>query len=282
MRKTRILTGTTPRASNPGAGNGRWAARIAWTVLVAAGAAVAIRLRRTSKKRVSAGNPEQLTALGPDSVAVAAHELGAVAAAIHRWIDALETGMLGTQGETEAFASLRAETNLLFSLASELQRASASGRGDLATKLRPVPLAPLLDDARAFAEILPGGHPVLVSYDAHHTVLADPARIPRVLHNLLDNAAKYSPDGSPIELRVAPGKGLVRVEVVDRGGGIGPEELERLFGREPSVPGREVPSAGLGLYLSRMILRSLGSELYVESTPGVGSVFGFDLEVVPK
>ena len=111
-------------------------------------------------------------------------------------------------------------------------------------------------------------------------MLADPERIGQVLRNLLSNAAKYSPEGTPIELRVIDKKGRVRLEVADRGPGIHPDDVTRIFekfgrGRED----RKTPGVGLGLYLSRRIVRGHGSELTVEARPGGGSVFGFDLAV---
>jgi signal transduction histidine kinase len=53
------------------------------------------------------------------------------------------------------------------------------------------------------------------------------------------------------------------------------------FGRGRDQAGTRVPGVGLGLYLSRRIVRSHGSDLVVVSTPGIGSTFGFDLDIVP-
>jgi signal transduction histidine kinase len=113
-------------------------------------------------------------------------------------------------------------------------------------------------------------------------VVADPYRIGQVLRNLLANAAKYSPEGVPIELRTAPGAapGHVRIEVADRGAGIHPEDAARIFekfGRGRDGDGKKVAGTGLGLYLSRRILQSHGSELTLDPEPGGGSVFGFEL-----
>jgi signal transduction histidine kinase len=112
-------------------------------------------------------------------------------------------------------------------------------------------------------------------------VLADPERIGQVLRNLLSNAAKYSPEGTPIELRLLGKKGGVGLEVADRGPGIHPDDAARIFekfgrGRE----GRQTPGVGLGLYLSRRIVRGHGSELSVRTRLGEGSAFGFELAVV--
>jgi signal transduction histidine kinase len=109
-------------------------------------------------------------------------------------------------------------------------------------------------------------------------------RIGQVVRNLLTNAAKYSPAGTPITLRTTRRGDRVRIEVVDRGGGIHPDDLHRVFekfGRGRDVTGDKTAGVGLGLYLSRRIVRAHGSDLKVDSTPGTGCVFSFELEVVP-
>ena len=85
------------------------------------------------------------------------------------------------------------------------------------------------------------------------------------------------------EIRASREGGWIRIEVADRGPGIHPNDLTRIFekfGRGRDEQGRKVSGVGLGLYLSRRIVRSHGSELRVRTQPGAGSVFGFDLEVV--
>ena len=114
-------------------------------------------------------------------------------------------------------------------------------------------------------------------------VLADPGRIGQVLRNLLSNAAKYSPPGAPIALRARRVGERVRVEVEDRGPGIASDDLARVFekfGRGGEAAGGSAAGLGLGLYLSRRIVRAHGGDLLVESTPGQGSVFASELEVV--
>ena len=101
------------------------------------------------------------------------------------------------------------------------------------------------------------------------------------MRNLLTNAAKHTPAGTPIELRARCIGTAVRFEVTDRGPGIHPDELERVFekfGRGRDAQGRKVPGVGLGLYLSRRIVRAHGGELTVSSAVGEGTVFAFELE----
>ncbi len=171
-----------------------------------------------------------------------------------------------------------------------MRTAAAVERDDFEVEPEPLPLKAVLTDAKAFADSLPGDHPVRVvsngAFEAQTRVLADPKRVGQVLRNLLSNAAKYSPEGEPIELRArSDGPGRVRIEVADHGSGIHPGDLPFIFekfGRGRDAQGKQVPGAGLGLYLSRRIVRAHGGELTVETRPGEGSVFGFDLVSAPR
>jgi signal transduction histidine kinase len=105
-------------------------------------------------------------------------------------------------------------------------------------------------------------------------VRGDPGRIGRILDNLLDNAAKYSPAGAPIYvwLHVVGTEAQIRVE--DRGVGIPADARDRLF--TPyfrSSRTREVPGTGLGLHISRRVALDLGGRLWLEDSTDVGSVF---------
>jgi len=152
-----------------------------------------------------------------------------------------------------------------------------------AVRPRPASLDDLLLDAAAINRTLPGEHPLLTTIAAQGRVLADPERIGQVLRNLLGNAAKYTPPGTPIELRAQPAGDRVRVEVADRGPGVRPDDAERIFekfGRAREHHEGHIPGVGLGLYLSRRIVRAHGSDLAVSPTPGGGATFGFELERV--
>jgi signal transduction histidine kinase len=105
-------------------------------------------------------------------------------------------------------------------------------------------------------------------------VRGDPGRIGRILDNLLDNAAKYSPAGAPIHvsLRVVGTEAHVRVE--DRGVGVPADAQDRLF--TPyfrSSRTRDVPGTGLGLHISRRVAQDHGGRLWLEDSTDTGSVF---------
>jgi len=261
---------------------------LAFAVVVAIGGISELRRVASERARLLATERErarrlaELNALRSDFSAMVAHELETPIAAVRKLNE-----MLSVEGEdpgVRAYATSATEGELdaLTNLVSDVRAVAAVEREDFEVEARRLPLQKLLTDAEAYARTLPAEHPFRRIREgdlrAGESVLADPERIGQVLRNLLSNAAKYSPEGTPIELRVIGKKGRVRLEVADRGPGIHPDDVSRIFekfgrGRE----GHKMPGVGLGLYLSRRIVRGHGSELTVRTRPGGGSVFGFEL-----
>jgi two-component system sensor histidine kinase KdpD len=102
--------------------------------------------------------------------------------------------------------------------------------------------------------------------------------IVQVLVNLLDNAIKYSPPSSPIELQVSQSQDIVQVEVCDRGSGIPPEDLERVFEKFYRVhqPGN-VTGTGLGLSICRGIIEAHGGHIWARNRFDGGACIRFTL-----
>jgi two-component system sensor histidine kinase KdpD len=106
----------------------------------------------------------------------------------------------------------------------------------------------------------------------------DDLLIQQVLVNLLENAAKYAPAGTPIEVRASTHDGFLAVEVADRGPGLPPADVERVFEkfyRTGDSTGR--PGAGLGLAICRGIVELHGGEIHAENRAEGGALFRFTL-----
>ncbi|HYT52880.1 MAG TPA: ATP-binding protein [Gaiellaceae bacterium] len=110
-------------------------------------------------------------------------------------------------------------------------------------------------------------------------VAADPDKLRQVLVNLIENAVKYSDEGR-IEVRVEPQNGTMRFSVRDEGLGIPLEEHERIFDKfhrlDPNMR-HGVGGTGLGLYICRELVERMEGRIWVDSEPGKGTTFSFEL-----
>lgn len=226
----------------------------------------------------------QLAALKADFTAMVAHELASPVGAIRNFATLLEMDDIDSTERQEAVAAIASESKVLSALVHDVQAAGEVERGDFSVHLRPQPLSPLLAGLTRFGNAQRGHHPTTIMADGEYRVLADDNRLGQVLHNLVGNAAKYSPPGAPINVRVTRALDRVRIEVTDHGYGIRQEDMSRIFekfGRGKDELGRQIPGAGLGLYVARRILLAHGTDLSVQSAPEKGSTFSFELELIP-
>jgi signal transduction histidine kinase len=136
-------------------------------------------------------------------------------------------------------------------------------------------------------ELAAGTHKVAVEVIGRTTINADRRRIEEVFTNLLDNAVKYSPPGSTIQVKVMPdfnpnGEKNLLVSIHDEGVGVAPNDHERVFERFFQAGGRlhkGRAGLGLGLFISRELARRHGGDIWIESRPGSGSTFHVRLPV---
>ena len=124
-------------------------------------------------------------------------------------------------------------------------------------------------------------HDFAVEATTPRFVIADRSLIAEVVNRLMENAHRYSPEGSQIEVRVLRDDGSVIVSVVDHGVGVAPDRLPHIFEPfyEPVPPGMPgyVGIVSLGLSLSREIVEAHRGKIWVDGTPGGGSTFSFSL-----
>lgn len=265
--------------------------RLTMAAVIVAGGALELkrlaaeRARLLASERERARRLEELTRLKADFTAMVAHELGYPLSAIRRLTELLARDGVNPELRNRTLASILRETDALDTLVADVQAMATVERDDFRVDPHPIPVSSLVEIAVAHSEAHPEGRaPLGVSLDGlagDELVLADRERIGQVLRKLLCNAARYSPPESPIVLRVAAAYGgRVRVEVSDHGPGIHPDDLERIFDKFARGRNGHAGSAagvGLGLYLARRIVRAHGSDITVQSSPGAGSTFAFEL-----
>ena len=116
-------------------------------------------------------------------------------------------------------------------------------------------------------------------------VNANSDQLLQVMANLLSNAAKFSPRGARVEVRLERMKDAYRVSVIDPGPGIPEEFKPRVFDRfaqSDSSNSRQRGGTGLGLAICKMIINKLGGKIDFASTPGTGTTFYFELDALAQ
>lgn len=227
-----------------------------------------------------------LARLREEFAAIVAHDLRTPVQAVLLQIEKL---LLLASGEAASvpvstLQNMRHSSRRLNRLITDLLDASLIDAHRLRVDARPVNAPELVSSLVEQIRVLLLDHPVQVEIRGQPPrVFADPLRLEQILSNLLENAAKYSEETSPIRLVVEESSGGVAISIHDRGPGIEPEDVPRLFDRYyQSQRARERRTGlGLGLYVAKGLVTAHGGTLGVESTPGVGSVFRFWLPGPP-
>jgi signal transduction histidine kinase len=110
-------------------------------------------------------------------------------------------------------------------------------------------------------------------------VAADEEYLAQIMRNLLSNAAKYSGPGSTVEVSLEDGEGEVLVHVRDNGPGIAQEDSDRLFGLyyRAAPASKTAPGAGIGLFVCRELVATMGGRIWARPLAERGAEFGFSI-----
>jgi two-component system, OmpR family, sensor histidine kinase KdpD len=176
----------------------------------------------------------------------------------------------------ELAAIIDEETDRLSELVTEAVRMAQIDAGTVRLDRTPLQLSALVSRVLDQMKSRVDGRPIRVGVPPDlPAVVADPDLMALVLRQLLDNALKYSPPGSPIKISADSQGSRVILRVHDRGSGIPQRERERIFEKfyRWQTTSSHIPGTGLGLYIAREITRAHGGDVWVEGSPGEGSTF---------
>ena len=201
----------------------------------------------------------------------------------------LAAGDLGplTEDQVQAVQTMGRGIAELERLVADLIQFATGARGEMVLHQSPVAPGDLVTEcARAGSDkATRRGVQMLVSVPATlPQVLADGERIRWVINQLIDNAVKFTPQGGSVTVGAVLAGDRVRVWVADTGQGIAAEQLPKLFEAFHQLDGsttRRQGGTGLGLALVKMIIEGHQSTMVVDSEPGKGSRFWFDLKLAP-
>lgn len=226
---------------------------------------------------------ERAGELRADVLATVSHELRTPLTAIKGLLDTLirHSGDLTDDDRCRLYAAMAAEERRLETLVEQMVEATAMVRaGDpyfpAATSWRETFAAEVVraqqrEPQRQISVALDRGLPALI---------VDVAPAARVLGCVLDNALRYSPPATPVEIRAWSAGGKVITIVSDHGPGIPEADRERIFERYTRLGDhmtRAIPGVGLGLFIARNLAERMGGRLWAESAPGGGARFALAL-----
>ncbi len=191
-------------------------------------------------------------------------------------------GKLGGENERELLESILEESRRMTRLVTNLLDMVRVETGTLAVRKSWQPLEEALGVALLRLEDRLRGHPVATRLPSDLPLVPiDELLVEQVFLNLLENAARYTPPSTPIEISARPENGAVLVEVADRGPGVPPGEERAVFERFYRAAGTASTDAGagagLGLTICRGIVRAHGGEIWMEPRPGGGASVRFTL-----
>jgi two-component system sensor histidine kinase BaeS len=204
-----------------------------------------------------------------------AHELRTPLANMRAWLEAARDGL--ADNDTALARSLLEEAMLLQRTVDDLQLLALADAGKLKLHLQDVPLAPLLQQARAALSGPAEAAGVTLNLACPDiVVVVDPDRLRQIVQNLVSNAIRHSHPAGSVDIRAAAEGEFFRVDVIDQGTGIAATDLPWIFDRfwrAEKSRSRAAGGSGLGLAIVRQLAEAHGGTVDARSVPDKETVF---------
>ena len=216
----------------------------------------------------------------------ASHELQTPLAAMRGIVEASLRHPQRGGDDLHAAQDLLAEIERCSTLVRDLRLLALAEGGQVVTAGDMVDLSTVTRECSEIARAIAEEKEIRVETRVDHrpVIVGSALHLRRVILNLTDNAIRYSPLGSTVEVRVTMGEQLAHVSVRDHGCGIDAGDLPHIFEpfyRADPARARETGGTGLGLAIADQIARAHGGAISVSSQPGIGSTFTLNLPLAP-
>jgi PAS domain S-box-containing protein len=215
-----------------------------------------------------------------DFINRASHELRTPLTAAMLMVDLIQEG--GTPEEIdECWKTLKRELHRQKELIDRLLMAGRLDSGMMKIDGKVLDLLPILRESMQSVQPIAAKRNVsfkltIDKEDGPYKIWGDVGGLQQVFINLINNAAKFSPEGSEVEIKIFQNEQFVYTLIIDKGIGIPQEDIPHLFKRfyrAKNVTVAEIPGSGIGLYIVNSIVTELGGRVLVESTPNKGTKF---------
>ena len=233
---------------------------------------------------------KELDKLKDQFIMTASHELRTPLTAVQGYVELLQNynERLNTEERANFIAKAQRGCDELVLMVGNIME-SGRVQVDKEVSLEPVSLVASVAHVLEIMEGVTRREDRRVQFDvsADIVVLADELRLKQIVLNLVGNALKYSPAGSPLEISACVADQMATLRIRDYGRGVPPADQARLFQRFVRLErdmNSPVRGAGLGLSISKQLVEAMGGRIWVESSgeEGEGSVFAFSLKYCPS
>jgi two-component system phosphate regulon sensor histidine kinase PhoR len=230
----------------------------------------------------------QLNSMRRDFISNLSHELRTPVSVIRANSETLLDGALEDKKEAKIFSkAILHNAERLTSMVSDLIDLSRIDYGDLKLNIVEVNLDNFIKSFIDSMMSVMKKKDIYIEYKPRHkkNIMADMQALERVMNNLIDNAFKYSPKGSVIEISTITNNNHIKINVADQGTGISEIDQEYIFDRfyrTASARASENKGSGLGLAIVKNLINSLNGEVGVCNRPEDGSIFWFTLPIYKK
>lgn len=230
-------------------------------------------------------NQKQLSMIKNDFISNMTHELKTPISTISLACEALsdEDVSKDNQKKSRFLQMISQENSRLAMLVENVLKSSIWDKGDFKLKLESVDVHEMLHEIEETAKMMAEKNQGSVNLNlkaVNHVLQADRVHLTNILHNLVDNAIKYSPENPEVTISTFDAGGNLTIEISDNGIGIPKDQQKKIFDKFYRIPTgniHNVKGFGLGLNYVKNVIKNHGGDIAVKSNPGKGTTFSFHL-----
>lgn len=240
--------------------------------------AMSAKLKETFKSLKDSKNEKD------EIIAQLSHDIKTPITSIKATVEGILDGIIAPEEISDYLGTIDRQTDWLNNLVEELSYLSLNQVNKVETEQETIFLDQLLIETMSEFQLTLEREKRKVAIDVTPTgakIISDRDKLSRIVYNLINNALKYSQEGTPLKVSARFESNEVTISVTDSGLGISTEELQNIFRRLYRVEGSRNMNTGghgLGLYIAQELAHQLNSEIRVKSEYGIGSTFSLVLK----
>ncbi|MGU9993873.1 sensor histidine kinase [Ligilactobacillus salivarius] len=240
--------------------------------------AMSAKLKETFKSLKDSENEKD------EIIAQLSHDIKTPITSIKATVEGILDGIIAPEEISDYLGTIDRQTDRLNNLVEELSYLSLNQVNKVETEQETIFLDQLLIETMSEFQLTLEREKRKVAIDVTPTgakIISDRDKLSRIVYNLINNALKYSQEGTPLKVSARFESNEVTISVTDSGLGISTEELQNIFRRLYRVEGSRNMNTGghgLGLYIAQELAHQLNGEIRVKSEYGIGSTFSLVLK----